>query len=172
MSGSCFRTLAVILVLRLMQMIISVAMYKQSNPIGFRKEKKKGITKKQKQKKQKNEAKKRGNMLNWPSHWLALVGPVQQTTYGMHDCSQGCTLDKEQKIRAGTQIHSCQPLLGVNLSLVCEPVFPLCRLGYFVFSLVPGAFWIPIGTCGSGRKKQCCAKYACTTSDLTSDEIS
>ena len=36
-------------------------------------------------------------MLNWPSHWLALVGPVQQTTYGMHDCSQGCTLDKEPK---------------------------------------------------------------------------
>ena len=96
MSGSCFRTLAVILVFRLMQMIISVAMYKQSNPIGFRKEKKKGITKKQKKTK-KNEAKKRGNMLNWPSHWLALVGPVQQTTYGMHDCSQGCTLDKEPK---------------------------------------------------------------------------
>ena len=40
------------------------------------------------------------------------------------------------------------------------------------FSLVAAAFWIPMNTCGSGRKKQCCAKYTCATSNLTSDEIS
>ena len=39
-------------------------------------------------------------------------------------------------------------------SKVCEPVFPLCRPGSFVFSLVAAAFWIPTGKCGSGRKKQ------------------
>ena len=40
-------------------------------------------------------------------------------------------------------------------------VFPLCRPGSFVFSLVAAAFSIPTGTCVSGRKKQCCAKYTC-----------
>ena len=48
-------------------------------------------------------------------------------------------------------------------SRVCEPVSPLCRPGSFVFLLVVAAFWVPTSTCGSGRKKQCCAKYACTT---------
>ena len=39
------------------------------------------------------------------------------------------------------------------------------RPGSFVFSLVAAELWIPTGTCGSGRKKQCCVKYACTTSN-------
>ena len=43
---------------------------------------------------------------------------------------------------------------------VYEPVFPLFRPGSFVSSLVAAAFLIPTDTCGSGRKKQCCAKYA------------
>ena len=57
-------------------------------------------------------------------------------------------------------------------SRVCEPVFPLRRPRSFVFSLVAVAFWIPTSTCGSGRKKQCCAKYTCTTSNHTSNKIS
>ena len=42
----------------------------------------------------------------------------------------------------------------------------------FIFSLVAAAFWIPNGMCGSRRKKQCCVKYTCVTSNLTSNEIS
>ena len=57
------------------------------------------------------------------------------------------------------------PCWSKPLSRVCEPVFPLCRPGSFIFSLVPEAFSIPINTCGSRRKKQCCAQYACTASN-------
>ena len=53
-----------------------------------------------------------------------------------------------------------EPLLGVNLSPeFVNLYFPYAGWGLLFFSLVPAAFWIPIGTCGSGRKKQCCAKY-------------
>ena len=70
------------------------------------------------------------------------------------------------------QQHSYQPLLEVNLS----PEFVNLYFPYagqsFVFSLVAVAFLIPTDTCGSGRKKQCCVKYACTTSNLTSNKTS
>ena len=70
--------------------------------------------------------------------------------------------------------HSCQPLLGVNLSPeFVNLYFPYkCRPGSFVSLLVAAAFLIPTDMCGSGRKKQCCAKYACMPSNLTSSKIS
>ena len=45
---------------------------------------------------------------------------------------------------------------------------------FFLLFVVAGTSCIlnPISTRGSGRKKHCCAKYACTTSNLTSDDIS
>ena len=69
-------------------------------------------------------------------------------------------------------LHSCQPLWGENLNPEFVNLFPLCRLGSFVFLLVAAAFSIPTGRCVSGRKKQCCAKYTHATSNLISDEIS
>ena len=70
-------------------------------------------------------------------------------------------------------LHSCQPLLGVNLSPeFVNLYFPYEGGGLLFFSLVAAAFSIPTGICGSGRKKQCCVKYTCTTSNLTSNEIS
>ena len=84
----------------------------------------------------------------------------------MHICTHACTHTH----------HSCQPLLGVNLSPeFVHQYFPyagqiLFFLFFLFFLLVAAAFWIPTGTCGSGRKKQC-AKYICATSDLTSREI-
>ena len=56
-------------------------------------------------------------------------------------------------------------------SRVCEPVFPLCRLGSCFFAGTRGIsnsnrhLW-------QWKEEQCCAKYACTTLNLTSDEIS
>ena len=67
--------------------------------------------------------------------------------------------------------HSCQPLVGVNLSPEFVNLYFLYAGWGPVFWLIPAAFLIPISTCGSGRKKQCYAKYACTTSNLISDEI-
>ena len=71
-------------------------------------------------------------------------------------------------------LHSCQPLLGVNLSPEFVNLhFPYAGwLGSFVSLLVAAAFLSPTNTCGSGRKKQCCAKYACVTSNLTSNKTS
>ena len=69
LHGYCFRTLAVILVFRLMQMIISMAMDKQSNPTGFRNEKRY-----YKNNKKQNEAKRRGNMLSLQPKELAMRG--------------------------------------------------------------------------------------------------
>ena len=40
---------------------------------------------------------------------------------------------------------------------------------FVCFSLTAAAVWIPTGMYGSRRKKQCCAKDACTTSNLTSN---
>ena len=69
--------------------------------------------------------------------------------------------------------HSCQPILGVNLNPEFVNLsFPYADRGLSFFSLAAAAFWIPTGTCGSGRKKQCCAKYTCAASDLTSSKIS
>ena len=53
--------------------------------------------------------------------------------------------------------HSCQPLLGINLSPeFVNLYFPYAGRDYY-FLLVAAAFWIQTGTCDSGRKKQCCA---------------
>ena len=49
--------------------------------------------------------------------------------------------------------HSCQPLLGVNLSPeFVNLYFPYAVQGLLFFSPVAAAFWIPSGTCGNGRK--------------------
>ena len=58
---------------------------------------------------------------------------------------------------------------GIAVNPFCEPVFPICRLRSFVFSLVAAAFWIPASTHGSRRKKQCCAKYTNLKSDFWRD---
>ena len=68
--------------------------------------------------------------------------------------------------------HSCQPLLGVNLSLVFMNLyFPYAGRGLLFFA-GGSSILNSNGMCGSGRKKQCCAKYTCTTSNLTSNKIS
>ena len=70
--------------------------------------------------------------------------------------------------------HSCQLLLGVNLN----PDFVNLYFHYagqvfcFFAGRVAVAFLIPANMCDSGRKKQCCAKYACMPSNLTSNKIS
>ena len=69
------------------------------------------------------------------------------------------------------RLHSCQPLSGVNLSPVFVNLyFPYAGQGLLFFA--GGSIVNSNGMCGSGRKKQCCAKYTCTTSNLTSNEIS
>ena len=68
--------------------------------------------------------------------------------------------------------HSCQPLLRVNLSPVfVNPYFPYAGQGLLFFA-GGSSILNSTGMCGSGRKKQCCAKYTCMTSNLTSSEIS
>ena len=73
-------------------------------------------------------------------------------------------------------LHSCQPILGVNLSPeFVNLYFPYAGqvvVVFVCFLLVAATFSIPTSMCGNRRKKQCCAKYACMTSNLTSDEIS
>ena len=60
--------------------------------------------------------------------------------------------------------HSCQPLLGV-----WEPVFPFCRPGSFVFSLVAAAFRIPTGYVAVERRNNVVRNTdMCTTSNLVS----
>ena len=87
------------------------------------------------------------------------------------ESKMACLCPRTSKCRYS--VHSCQPLLGVNLSPeFVKLYFPsLCRPGSFVFSLMAAAFLIPTSTCGNGRQKQC-AKYTCATSNLTSDKIS
>ena len=69
-------------------------------------------------------------------------------------------------------LHSCQPLLEVNLTPeFVNLYFPYAGQGLLLLLLVAVAFEFQLAR-GSGRKKQCCAKYACMTSNLTSDEIS
>ena len=93
-----------------------------------------------------------------------LFSPSRTPTHThTHTCAHACT----------HTCHSCQPLLGVNLSPeFVNLYFPYAGQVLSFFLLVAAAFSIPTGTCGSGRKKQCCAKYTCATSDLTSREIS
>ena len=103
---------------------------------------------------------------------------VQHFAKATGKCTTNCTYTSNYNNDPPipSQLHSCQPLLGVNLSPeFVNLYFPNADWSLFFsffFLLVAAAFWIPTGMCGSGRKKQCCAKYACTTSNLTSNKIS
>ena len=69
-------------------------------------------------------------------------------------------------------LHSCQPLLEVNLSPVFVNLyFPYAGQGLLFFT-GGSSILNSSGMCGSGSKEQCCTKYTCTTSNLTSNEIS
>ena len=67
---------------------------------------------------------------------------------------------------------SCQPLLGVNLSPeFVNLYFPYAGWGLLYFCWWQRHFEFRLAH-GSGRKKQCCAKCTCMTSNLTFVKIS
>ena len=69
-------------------------------------------------------------------------------------------------------LHSCQPLLEVNLSPVFVNLyFPYGGQGLLFFT-GGSSILNSNGMCGSRRKKQCCAESTSTTSYLTCNKIS
>ena len=107
---------------------------------------------------------KRFFLINQTLHF----GYIQKARLFLHDWNQA----EEEKNPPDHVIHSCQPLLGVNLSSVCEAVFPLRRPGCFDFSLVAAAFWNSSWHVWRRKEEAMCAKYTCTASNLISKEIS
>ena len=91
------------------------------------------------------------------------------TDAALPQCCQG----KCWQVQSQTQVFiAVNPFWEWTLVQSLWTCISLMQARVFCFLLVAVAFWIPTSTCGSGRKKQCCTKFTCVTSELASNKIS